>query len=73
MVEYTLNQLNQPTTVASYKLPQELQEQLPDEEEIISGISKLLQRGQTYDRRIQNLPTHSGATSRSQNPNRIFS
>ena len=42
VVEYTLSQLNQPTTVASYKLPEELQYQLPDEQEIISGISKLL-------------------------------
>ena len=42
VVEYTLSQINQPTTVASYKLPEELQQQLPDEEEIISGISKLL-------------------------------
>jgi predicted nuclease of restriction endonuclease-like (RecB) superfamily len=42
VVEYTLSQLNQPTTVASYKLPEELQQQLPDEEEIINGISKLL-------------------------------
>ncbi|NJO59369.1 MAG: DUF1016 domain-containing protein [Richelia sp. RM2_1_2] len=42
VVEYTLSQLNQPTTVASYKLPEELQQQLPDAEEIISGISNLI-------------------------------
>lgn len=42
IVEYALSQVNQPTAVASYKLPVEVQQQLPNEEEIISRISKLI-------------------------------
>jgi predicted nuclease of restriction endonuclease-like (RecB) superfamily len=46
IVEYSLSQVNQPTAVASYELPTEVQQQLPDKEEIISGISKLSNNSQ---------------------------
>jgi predicted nuclease of restriction endonuclease-like (RecB) superfamily len=41
VVEYTLGEISQPTAVASFKLPIELQKQLPEEELIINQISKL--------------------------------
>ncbi|BAZ26836.1 hypothetical protein NIES4073_77500 [Kalymmatonema gypsitolerans NIES-4073] len=39
VVEYTLDETSQPTAVAAFKLPAELQEQLPDQEQIIPLLS----------------------------------
>jgi predicted nuclease of restriction endonuclease-like (RecB) superfamily len=49
VVEYALNGSNMPTAVASLQLPEDIQNNLPDEAEIVHGLSKILDNPDRID------------------------